>query len=122
LKVAIIEDSSVMRTIITKVLKDIEHIEVIEAEDGLEGWKLIDNNPDVDLILTDWNMPHINGLTMTKKIKNDPRFKKTPIVMITTEGGKSEVINALKAGITNYIVKPFTVDILTKKLKEIMDM
>jgi two-component system chemotaxis response regulator CheY len=116
LKFAVIDDSSTMRRIIVNTLKGMGHTDIIQGEDGVEGWKVIDANPDVDIILTDWNMPNMNGLELVIKIRSDSRFEKTPIVMVTTEGGKKEVIIAMKAGVNNYIVKPFSAEILKEKL------
>jgi two-component system chemotaxis response regulator CheY len=73
-----------------------------------------------DIILTDWNMPNMNGLELVKKVRSEGNHQKTPIIMITTEGGKSEVITALKAGVNNYIVKPFSADILKEKLDGVL--
>jgi two-component system chemotaxis response regulator CheY len=70
--------------------------------------------------MTDWNMPNMNGLELVKKIRADERYKNLPIIMVTTEGGKKEVITALKAGVNNYIVKPFNKQILQKKLEEVI--
>jgi len=120
LKFAVVDDSSTMRRIIVNTLKGMGHTDVVQGEDGVEGWKAIDANPDVDIILTDWNMPNMNGLELVNKIRSDDRFKKTPIVMVTTEGGKKEVIIAMKAGVNNYIVKPFTPDVLRKKLESVL--
>jgi two-component system chemotaxis response regulator CheY len=72
------------------------------------------------MILTDWNMPNMNGLEFVKKLKLSDKTKNVPIIMITTEGGKPEVITALKAGVNNYIVKPFTPQILKEKLTAVM--
>lgn len=121
MKFAVVDDSSTMRRIIVNTLKGMGHTDVIQGEDGVEGWKAIDANPDVDIILTDWNMPNMNGLDLVKKIRSDERFTKTPIVMITAEGGKKEVVIAMKAGINNYIVKPFTPDVLRKKLESVLE-
>ena len=72
------------------------------------------------LVLTDWNMPEMNGLELVKKVRADSRFMDLPIIMVTTEGGKAEVITALKAGVNNYIVKPFTPQVLKEKLGAVM--
>ena len=120
MKFAVVDDSSTMRRIIVNTLKGMGHTDIVQGEDGLEGWKVIDANPDVDIILTDWNMPNMNGLDLVIKIRSDDRFTKTPIVMVTTEGGKKEVIIAMKAGVNNYIVKPFTPDVLRKKLESVL--
>lgn len=97
------------------------HTDVLEAGDGIEGWKVISDNPRIDIILTDWSMPNMNGLDLVKKVRSDSRFDKVPIVMVTTEGAKREVITAMKAGVNNYIVKPFTPVVLRQKLESVLE-
>lgn len=121
MKFVVVDDSSTMRRIIVNTLKSMGHTDVVQGEDGVEGWRAINSNPDVDVILTDWNMPNMNGMRLVQKIRADARFEKIPIVMITTEGGKKEVIGAMKAGVNNYIVKPFTPDVLRKKLESVLE-
>jgi two-component system chemotaxis response regulator CheY len=117
MKIMVADDSSTMRRIIKNTLTRMGHEDILEAEDGAIAWSIIDKNDDIDIILTDWNMPNMNGLELVMKVRADARFKKIPIVMITTEGGKSEVVVALKAGVNNYIVKPFTPQVLKEKLE-----
>jgi two-component system chemotaxis response regulator CheY len=117
MKIMVADDSSTMRRIIKNTLTRMGHEDILEAEDGAIAWSIIDKNDDIDIILTDWNMPNMNGLELVMKVRADDRFKKVPIVMITTEGGKSEVVVALKAGVNNYIVKPFTPQVLKEKLE-----
>ena len=120
MKLLVVDDSSTMRRIIKNTLARIDYNDVVEAEDGVQAWTYLDQNEDIELLITDWNMPEMNGLELVKKIKADDRFSQIPIIMITTEGGKAEVITALKAGVNNYIVKPFTSQILKEKLALIM--
>jgi two-component system chemotaxis response regulator CheY len=124
-KILVVDDAGVMRKIIKNVLtnKDpqkglgLEH-EIIEAADGVEGWEQYQKHKDdIQIIFTDWNMPRMDGLQFVKKIREVD--KKTPIIMVTTEGEKMKVITALKAGVNNYIVKPFTPDVLKQKLEKI---
>jgi two-component system chemotaxis response regulator CheY len=119
MKVLILDDSKTMLRIISNTLKQIGVSDIIEAEDGaigLEKWK--EHNGSFDIILTDWNMPVLSGLEFVKEIRKEN--KNIPIVMITTEGGKDEVITALKAGVNNYIVKPFSAVVLKEKLNNIL--
>jgi two-component system chemotaxis response regulator CheY len=120
LKLLVVDDSSTMRRIIKNTLARLGHKDVLEGADGVEGWAAIDANPDVEMLITDWNMPEMNGLELVVKVREDERFKDLPIIMVTTEGGKAEVITALKAGVNNYIVKPFTPQILKEKLAAVM--
>jgi len=101
-------------------LQRLGHKDIFEGGDGVEGWNTLNTNPDIDMLITDWNMPEMNGLELVKKVRADERFKDLPIIMVTTEGGKAEVITALKAGVNNYIVKPFTPQVLKEKLGAVM--
>lgn len=116
MRILIVDDSTTMRRIIGNVVQQlgVAKDDYDEAEDGVVAWKLFQENNNYDVVLTDWNMPNMNGLELVKTIRGVD--KKIPIVMITTEGGKGEVITALKAGVNNYIVKPFSADILKEKL------
>jgi two-component system, chemotaxis family, chemotaxis protein CheY len=120
LKLLVVDDSSTMRRIIKNTLGRLGYKDILEGEDGVKGWEQLDANPDVGMLITDWNMPEMNGLELVKKTRADERFKELPIIMVTTEGGKAEVITALKAGVNNYIVKPFTPQVLKEKLGAVM--
>lgn len=120
MKLLVVDDSSTMRRIIKNTLSRLGYDEVLEGEDGLQGWAVLDENPDIGMLITDWNMPEMNGLELIKKVRADARFVDLPIIMVTTEGGKAEVITALKAGVNNYIVKPFTPQVLKEKLAAVL--
>nr|WP_274379376.1 chemotaxis response regulator CheY [Campylobacter sp. MIT 19-121] len=119
-KLLVVDDSSTMRRIIKNTLEKLGHSEVLEAEHGVEAWDLLSKNDDVKVVITDWNMPEMNGLDLVKKIRAEKKYEDMPIIMVTTEGGKAEVITALKAGVNNYIVKPFTPQILKEKLEDVL--
>ncbi len=121
MKILIVDDSSTMRRIIGNVVQQLgfSKEDFDEAEDGVKAWKLLGES-QYDVILTDWNMPNMNGLDLVKKVRSEGSHQKTPIIMITTEGGKGEVITALKAGVNNYIVKPFNAEILKEKLDGVL--
>jgi len=121
MRILIVDDSSTMRRIIGNVVMQLGFAkdDFDEAEDGVKAWKLLGES-NYDIILTDWNMPNMNGLDLVKKIRSEGAHQKTPIIMITTEGGKSEVITALKAGVNNYIVKPFNAEVLKEKLDGVL--
>lgn len=120
MKFLVVDDSSTMRRIIKNTLVRIGHTDVIEAEDGVEGWKMLEDNSDVEVLITDWNMPNMNGLELVQKVRAEAKYADLPIIMVTTEGGKTEVITALKAGVNNYIVKPFTPPVLKEKLEAVL--
>lgn len=120
MKLVVVDDSSTMRRIIKNTLSRLGYDSIFEGEDGIQGWDILDKNPDIGMLITDWNMPNMNGLELVKKVRADARFKDLPIIMVTTEGGKGEVITALKAGVNNYIVKPFTPQVLKEKLGAVL--
>ncbi len=120
MKVITIDDSSTMRRIIKNTLKRIGYgDEILEAGDGKEALEVLENN-EVDLIITDWNMPVMDGLTFVKTIRANSKYDDTPIIMVTTEAAKEDIITALKAGVNNYIVKPFTPDVLKEKTATVL--
>ena len=120
MKLLVVDDSSTMRRIIKNTLVRLGHKDVLEAEHGLEAWSLLCANDDIDVLVTDWNMPEMNGLELVKKVRAEKKYEDMPIIMVTTEGGKAEVITALKAGVNNYIVKPFTPQVLKEKLEDVL--
>jgi len=120
LKLLVVDDSSTMRRIIKNTLSRLGYEDVLEGEDGVQGWAALNENSDIGMLITDWNMPEMNGLELVKKVRSDARFADLPIIMVTTEGGKAEVITALKAGVNNYIVKPFTPQVLKEKLSAVL--
>ncbi|RDU70121.1 two-component system response regulator [Helicobacter cholecystus] len=120
MRLLVVDDSSTMRRIIKNTLQRLGYEDIYEAENGIEAWDILDKNSDMGVLITDWNMPEMNGLELVKKTRADERFVDIPIIMITTEGGKVEVITAIKAGVNNYIVKPFTPQVLKEKLEVVL--
>ena len=116
MKFLLVDDSRTMRNIWKKVIAGLENSEIVEAGDGVEGLNAIKENGPVDIMLVDWNMPNMDGLTMVKKVRETD--KSTPIIMVTTEAEKPRIIEAIKAGVNNYVVKPFTPDALLGKIDE----
>lgn len=120
MKVLVVDDSSTMRRIIVNTLSRLGYKDCLQGADGIEGWDALSTNSDVGIVVTDWNMPNMNGLEFVKKIRAEKKYSDVPIIMVTTEGGKAEVITALKAGVNNYIVKPFTPQVLKEKLQAVL--
>ena len=120
LKLLVVDDSSTMRRIIKNTLQRLGYEDILEAEHGVEAWQIMDSTEGIQVLITDWNMPEMNGLELVKKVRADERYTSIPIIMVTTEGGKAEVITALKAGVNNYIVKPFTPQVLKEKLEVVL--
>ncbi len=113
MKVLVADDSGVMRKIIIRSLNAVGVTDVVEAADGAEGWEKLQSER-VDLILTDWNMPNVNGLEFLRKIRESG--SDLPVIMITTEAEKAKVIEAIQAGVTDYLCKPFESEELREKL------
>lgn len=119
MNILVVDDSSTMRRIVSNALNNIGYKNITTAEDGSDALKKIKNS-QFDAIMTDWNMPKMDGLALVREVRKMETYKEVPIVMITTEGGKREVITAIKEGVNNYIVKPFTAKTLKDKLEDII--
>jgi two-component system chemotaxis response regulator CheY len=117
----VVDDSPTMRRIVINALKTFGYTEIIEAGDGQEGIDKLNEGEMVDFVITDWNMPNMTGLELTKAIRSDDRFKHLPILMVTTRGLKADIIEALKAKVNNYVVKPFTPAVLKEKMDAILN-
>jgi len=115
----VVDDFATMRRIVRKILKDLQFQEIIEAENGAEAFRLLKTNK-VDLIVSDWNMPTMNGLELLKQVRADERLKDIPFLMVTAEGQKENIIGAIQAGVSNYVVKPFSAAVLAEKLAKIL--
>ncbi len=120
MKLLVVDDSSTMRRIIKNTLQRLGFDDVLEAEHGVEAWQIMERTPGINVLITDWNMPEMNGLDLVRKVRAESKYEGMPIIMVTTEGGKAEVITALKAGVNNYIVKPFTPQVLKEKLEDVL--
>ncbi|MBN1759161.1 MAG: response regulator [Chitinispirillaceae bacterium] len=116
MKVLLVDDSATMRRIQKTQLTGLGISEVVEAGDGSEALTKLQAVMPVDIILLDWNMPVMDGFTFLKKVREDATYKSVKIIMCTSESEKSRVVEALKAGANNYLVKPFTPEALKEKL------
>ena len=115
----VVDDSSTMRRIIKNALKANGHADVIEAENGEGAMAQLQAGP-VDLVITDWNMPGMNGLELVAAIRGSEALKQVPVLMITTVAEKDEILKAMQTGVTNYLVKPFDPAALQKKIDQIL--
>lgn len=118
MKVLVVDDFATMRKIVRNILKQIGFEDITEAEDGSVALRLLKNEP-VGLVVTDWNMPNMSGLDLLREIRQNPRTAKIPVLMVTAEGLKDNVLEAVKAGVNNYVVKPFTAEVLQEKIETI---
>lgn len=119
MRVLIVDDSATMRRIIRNNLKFAGYDDAVEAGNGVEGLACLAGNP-IDLIITDWNMPEMNGIEFVKAVRSKDQLKQLPVLMITTVAERENIMIALAAGVTNYIVKPFDAETLKKKLDQVL--
>lgn len=120
MKVLVVDDMSTMRRIVKNALKQLGVENVEEAEDGNSALaKLRETN--FNFVVSDWNMPNMTGLELLKNIRQDDQLKGIPVLMVTAEAKKENIMEALQAGVTNYIVKPFTAETLKEKLEKIFE-
>ncbi|MCA9062345.1 MAG: response regulator [Planctomycetaceae bacterium] len=112
----IIDDSRAMRRILTKIVTPLG-LEVIEAENGEEGLNQLYAAPEIEVVLVDWNMPVMNGLDFVRIVRADDNYRCLPIVMVTTETEPAQMARALMAGVDEFVMKPFTADVLVQKMK-----
>ena len=120
IKVLVVDDFATMRRIVKGVLKQLGFSKIVEAQDGSDALDMLKKEP-VGLIVSDWNMPNMTGLELLKAVKGDDSLKDIPFVMVTAEGMKENVIEAVKAGVNNYVVKPFTPETFSEKIKSVFN-
>lgn len=118
MRVLVADDFATMRKIVRNILKQIGFDDIVEAEDGQAALQVL-KSENIGLVVTDWNMPNMTGLELLEKIRTDPKTAKLPVLMVTAEGLKENVVAAVKAGVNNYVVKPFTAEVLQEKLEQI---
>lgn len=116
-KILVVDDFSTMRRILKNILKQLGYENLDEAEDGVQALSKLKGG-SYDFVVTDWNMPNMTGLELCKKIRAEPSIKETPVLFITAEAQKKNIIQAVQAGASNYIVKPFTAEVLKKKMEK----
>jgi two-component system, chemotaxis family, chemotaxis protein CheY len=116
-KALIVDDSKTIRVILGRILRELGY-ETCEAANGLEGLKVMESEKDkVDLVLADWNMPEMNGLEMLKRLRQNANLTSLKVVMVTTETELENMTSALEAGADEYVMKPFTKEIIREKLE-----
>lgn len=120
MKFLVVDDFSTMRRIVRNLLKELGYTNVDEAEDGAQALSKLKSDK-FDFVVSDWNMPNMDGLTMLKHIRADEALSKLPVLMVTAEAKRENIIEAAKAGASGYVVKPFTAATLDEKLLKIFE-
>jgi two-component system chemotaxis response regulator CheY len=118
MKVLVVDDFATMRKIVRNILKQIGFTNIVEADDGAHALSII-KEEKIDFVVTDWNMPNMTGLELLKNIRATDKAKDTPVLMVTAEGLADNVVDAVKAGVDNYVVKPFTAETVQQKIEQI---
>lgn len=117
----VVDDFSTMRRIVSGLLKELEYTRIVEADDGVSAMKILEGGAiPVSFVLTDWNMPNMDGLALLKKIRSTPQFSHLPVLMITAEAKKENIVEAAQSGADGYIVKPFNAATLKEKIEKIL--
>ncbi len=123
IKILVVDDMSTMRKIIKNMLGQIGFTNIAEADDGATAWPMIENaikeGTPYEFIVSDWNMPQMSGLDLLKKVRSTSGLEKLPFLMITAEAEQGNVVIAVKAGVSNFIVKPFSAAVLKEKIDKI---
>ena len=120
IKILVVDDFPTMRRIVRNLLKELEFVNVDEAEDGVVGLEKLKGG-NYGFVVSDWNMPNMDGLAMLKAIRADPLLAKLPVLMVTAEAKKENIIAAAQAGASGYVVKPFTAVTLEEKIIKIFE-
>lgn len=120
MKILVVDDFSTMRRIIKNLLRDLGFTNVSEADDGSTALPMLQNG-DFDFVVTDWNMPGMQGIDLLREIRKDDKLKHLPVMMVTAEAKKEQIVAAAQAGVNGYIVKPFTAATLKGKLDKIFE-
>ena len=117
-RILIVDDMFAMRKLISKIIKEIGFTDIKEADDGDKAWAAItEAKPPFGVVISDWNMPNCTGIDLLRRVRADSRFKNLPFLMITAEAEDHQVAEAVKAGVSNYIIKPFDAEMVKNKLE-----
>jgi two-component system chemotaxis response regulator CheY len=120
LKFLVVDDSLTMRRIVSNSLKNLGYNNFVEAGDGKEAIDILAEDDTINFVITDWNMPVLSGLELVKAIRGDAKTSELPILMVTTRGVKEDILQALQAKVNNYVVKPFTPQVLNEKIDQVL--
>ncbi|MCP1726454.1 two-component system chemotaxis response regulator CheY [Natronospira proteinivora] len=120
MKILVVDDFSTMRRIIKNLLRDLGFNNTQEADDGKTALPMLKNG-DFDFVVTDWNMPGMTGLDLLKEIRADDKLQSTPVLMVTAEAKRDQIVEAAQCGVNGYIIKPFTAATLKEKIEKIFE-
>lgn len=120
MKILIVDDFSTMRRIIKNLLRDLGFTNTHEADDGTTALPML-RNGDFDFLVTDWNMPGMSGIDLLKELRSDTKLSSLPVLMVTAEAKRDQIIEAAQAGVNGYVVKPFTAQVLKEKIDKIFE-
>ncbi len=120
MKILVVDDFSTMRRIIKNLLRDLGFNNTSEADDGSTALPILQNG-NFDFLVTDWNMPGMQGIDLLKAVRSDPKLAKLPVLMVTAESKRDQIVEAAQAGVNGYIVKPFTAVTLKEKIEKIFE-
>lgn len=120
MKILIVDDFSTMRRIIKNLLRDLGFTNTQEADDGITALPMLQNG-DFDFLISDWNMPQMKGIDLLKNVRSDDRLKHLPVLLVTAEAKREQIIEAANAGVNGYVVKPFTAEILKEKIERVFE-
>ena len=115
----VVDDFSTMRRIVKNFLNDLGYNNVAEADDGTTALPIL-RSGNVDFLITDWNMPEMQGLELLKLVRSDPALAKLPVLLLTAEAKREQIVEAAQAGVNGYVVKPFTAQTLKEKIEKIL--
>lgn len=118
MRVLVVDDFSTMRRIIKNILRQLGFTNIIEADDGTTAWEIL-NKERIDFVISDWNMPKMTGIELLRKVRASEEYADVPFLMVTAEGLQENIIEAVQARVSNYIVKPFTPETLGQKINKI---
>jgi two-component system chemotaxis response regulator CheY len=118
MRVLVVDDFSTMRRIIKNILRQIGFTNVVEADDGTTAWEVL-NKDKIEFIISDWNMPQMTGIDLLRKVRGSEEFADLPFLMVTAEAQQENIIEAVQAKVSNYIVKPFTAEVMKQKIDKI---
>ncbi len=118
MKFLVVDDSATMRRIVMNSLRRIGFSDFVEASDGVEALDSFD--PSIEFVITDWNMPNMGGIDFVRQLRARPDGAQVPILMVTTRSVREDIVQAAQVGVNNYVVKPFTPDVLKEKVDQVL--